>query len=88
MGLPRKIDEAAKDGEEILAYRVGCGWFLAKWECAYIIMSDQECAESGMSEEELSEEYWFCGDSLGSFRRDDDDGPTHYIRLPPIPKRG
>lgn len=79
------IATAPKDGTEILAYREDAGCFLARWTCCYSFMTDTECEQSDMDDEELASEDWFCADFIAGDRLEGDLVPTHWMPLPAAP---
>lgn len=79
------IESAPKDGTEILAWRDDSGPLLVRWTSAYELLTDAEVNESGMDEDTLHFESWFCADFIQGCRLENDTLPTHWMPLPHPP---
>jgi len=73
------IESAPKDGTEILGYRSDCGVMLIRWSAAVDFMTSDEIEESGMTDEELHAEDWFCADFVQGCLLEGDEVPTHWM---------
>jgi len=79
------IDTAPKDGTEILGWRPDCGTLLIRWDCAESFMTEREVETSGMDDDDLFAEDWFCADFISGCRLEGDEVPTHWMPLPKEP---
>lgn len=79
------IEQAPKDGTELLGWREDCGVMIIRWTAPTHFMTTDECeralAEDSRAEEWLEAEDWFCAD----FRLDGSEAPTHFMPLPAPP---
>lgn len=78
------IDDAPKDGTEILLYREDCGVILGRWISPAEFISDGDIAEN-FTEDEWHEPDWFGADFVSGFRISNDGTPTHWQPLPSPP---
>lgn len=79
------IETAPKDGTEILAWRDDCGTLLVRWTSAYELLTDAEAEASGMDENALHSESWFCADFIQGSRLENETVPSHWMPLPSPP---
>lgn len=80
------IETAPKDGTEILGFREDAGVFIVRWCNCYDFMTDAECDETEMNDDQLSEPDWFYADFIKGGRLDGDLAPTHWQPLPEPPE--
>lgn len=82
----KTIDSAPKDGTEVLAWRVDCGPFIARYTSCDAFMTDNEIESSGIDEESLFSKDWFYADFIQGGRADGSETPTHWMPLPADPE--
>jgi hypothetical protein len=76
---PMKL--APKDGTEILGWRKNCGTLLVRWGCAIDFMTEREIEISGLNEDELESEDWFCADFISGSRLEGSEIPTLWTLI-------
>ncbi len=81
----REIKSAPKDGTELSGWRDDCGYLLIRWTCACEFMTDREIEDSGLDEDALFQEDWFCADFIAGSRLEGPEAPTLWQPLPPTP---
>lgn len=81
----RPIASAPKDGTEILGWREDCGILLVRWTNCESFMTDREIEESGLDDEAIFANDWFCADFVSGGRLEGSEAPTHWMPLPEPP---
>ena len=81
------IETAPKDGTEILGWRKDCGVLIIRYTCCAEFMTCREVSASGMSEDDLFKDDWFCSDFLHGSRLEGDEITTHWMPLPEPPEQ-
>lgn len=76
------IETAPKDGSEILAWRVDCGWFIASYTSLDAFPMTQSELDA-LDEEDLFSKDWFTQN--GHERLEGSEIPTHWMLLPAAP---
>lgn len=79
----RPIEEAPKDGTEILGWRDDCGVLLVRWTSLAEFLTDAEREQ--YDEETEHQEDWFIADFVQGSRLENDCVPTHWMPLPEPP---
>lgn len=79
------IETAPKDGREILVWRDDCGILLARWTSPAEFLTDAECEQSGMTDDDLHKEDWFYADFISGGRMEGAEAPTKWMKMPEPP---
>lgn len=86
------IEQAPKDGTELLGWREDCGVMIIRWTAPTHFMTTNECeralADDPRAEEWLEAEDWFCADFNVGCRLDGSEAPTKFMPLPAAPGGG
>lgn len=81
------IENAPKDGTEILGWRDDCGAMLICWNCPVGLGMSEDILIS-MGDESANSKDWFCAGYEHGYRLEGAESPTMWMLLPSEPLCG